>query len=52
LAEGSLAAAFAAIIKGTGDRELMTTLPDFILVPMFALGLRVRSARDTSNGAL
>lgn len=49
LAEGNLAAAFAAILKGTGDRELMTSLPDFILVPMFALGMRLYSAPDTSN---
>ena len=49
LAEGDLAAAFVAILKGTGDRELMTSLPDFILVPMFALAMRLRSAPDTSN---
>jgi hypothetical protein len=28
LAEGNLAAAFVAILKGTGDRELITSLPD------------------------
>jgi pimeloyl-ACP methyl ester carboxylesterase len=40
LAAGNLAAAMVAIIKGTGDRELLTSLPWFILVPMFKLAMR------------
>jgi pimeloyl-ACP methyl ester carboxylesterase len=40
LAAGNLPAAMVAILKGTGDRELLTSLPRFILEPMFKLAMR------------
>jgi pimeloyl-ACP methyl ester carboxylesterase len=40
LAAGNLAVAMVAIIKGTGDRELLTSLPWFVLRPIFTLAMR------------
>jgi hypothetical protein len=40
LAAGNLPAAMVAIIKGTGDRGLFTSLPWFVLLPMFKLAMR------------
>jgi len=40
VAAGNLAAAMVCIIKGTGDRELMTRMPSFLLTPLFNLALR------------
>lgn len=40
LAAGNLPAAMVAIIKGTGDRELLTNLPWFVLRSMFKLAMR------------
>jgi pimeloyl-ACP methyl ester carboxylesterase len=42
LAAGNLAGAMVAIIKGTGDRGLFTSLPWFVLLPMFKLAIRGR----------
>jgi hypothetical protein len=41
LAQGDLAAAMVACIKGTGDPSLFTALPRFILVPLMRLAMRV-----------
>src|SRR5262245_13376113 len=42
LAAGNLAGAMVAILKGTADRELFTSLPWFVLMPMFKLAMRWR----------
>ena len=46
LAAGNLAAALAAAIKGTGDREFFTNLPSFILATIFKLGMRYQRPPD------
>lgn len=51
LQRGRLATALVAALKGTGDRgELMTTLPGFILVPLFGLVLRLRPDMSIDGG--
>jgi pimeloyl-ACP methyl ester carboxylesterase len=50
LAAGNLAAAMVAIVKGTGDRELVTHLPWFILVPMFKLAMRSQQHMSEDDG--
>jgi pimeloyl-ACP methyl ester carboxylesterase len=49
IARGDLAAAMVSVLKGTGDVELLTYVPRFVLVPLIRWGL----ARDagTANGA-
>lgn len=46
LAAGNLAAAMVAVVKGTGDRELLTHMPSFILRLMFKLALRWQPGED------
>jgi hypothetical protein len=46
LAAGNLAAAMAAAIKGTGDREFFTNLPSFILAAIFKLAIRYQRPLD------
>jgi pimeloyl-ACP methyl ester carboxylesterase len=46
LAAGNLAAAMAAAIKGTGDREFFTNLPSFILAAIFKLAMRYQRPLD------
>jgi len=46
LAAGNLAAAMAAAIKGTGDREFFTNLPSFILAMFFKLAMRYQRPLD------
>src|SRR3954470_22516457 len=46
LAAGNLGSAMAAAIKGTGDRELFTNLPSFILATIFWLGMRYQRPID------
>ena len=46
LAAGNLAAAMAAAIKGTGDREFFTHLPLFILATIFNLAMRYQRPLD------
>ncbi len=45
MAKGDLAGALTAIIKGTGDRALMTDLPAFLLRTLFSVGLRFEVER-------
>jgi pimeloyl-ACP methyl ester carboxylesterase len=49
LAAGNLPAALVEIIKGTGDRELLTNLPRFILEPMFRLAMRRQRQLSEDN---
>jgi pimeloyl-ACP methyl ester carboxylesterase len=48
LAAGRLGMAMAMAMKGTGDRELMTALPGFVLAAMFGLALRFE--REPAEG--
>jgi len=45
MARDDLAGALTAILKGTGDRALMTDLPAFLLRTVFAMGLRREPVR-------
>jgi len=49
LAAGNLAAAMAAAIKGTGDREFFTNLPSFILAAIFKLAMRYQRRSTMSR---
>ena len=49
LAAGNLPGAMVAIIKGTGDQSLFTSLPRFVLLPMFKLGMRYQSKRSEDD---
>jgi len=50
LGKGDLAAAFVAIIKGTGDNEVMTKLPAPLLKSFFAMMMRLRPNATPGNG--
>jgi len=52
VAAGNLAAAMVCIIKGTGDRELMTRMPSFLLTPLFNLALRSQAKTAEAGYAL
>ncbi|MCW5716222.1 MAG: alpha/beta hydrolase [Bauldia sp.] len=40
MAAGDLAAAFVTVLKGTGDRTILTRLPRFLLVPLLRMEMR------------
>jgi pimeloyl-ACP methyl ester carboxylesterase len=44
---GNLAAAMATVLQGTGDVELFTYLPRFVLVPLLRLAIRADAAKDS-----
>ncbi|MDA9493692.1 alpha/beta fold hydrolase [Bradyrhizobium sp. CCBAU 11361] len=48
LTKGDLAAAYVAVVKGTGDNGVMTKLPAPVLRSFFAMMMRLR--RDSSAG--
>jgi pimeloyl-ACP methyl ester carboxylesterase len=50
LANGNLAAAFASVLKGTGDDEPMTKLPTWILTPLFAVIMQLRPDAGVDGG--
>jgi pimeloyl-ACP methyl ester carboxylesterase len=52
LAAGNLPAAMVAVIKGTGDRSLFTSLPWFVLLPMFKLAMRYQRKRSEDDEPL
>jgi hypothetical protein len=52
LAAGNLPAAMVALIKGTGDRSLFTSLPRFVLLPMFKLAMRYQRKRSEDDAPL
>jgi pimeloyl-ACP methyl ester carboxylesterase len=50
LAKGDLPAAFVAVLKGTGDDEVMTKLPASLLRSFFAMMMRLRPNASVGNG--
>jgi pimeloyl-ACP methyl ester carboxylesterase len=52
LAAGNLPAAMVALIKGTGDRSLFTSLPWLVLLPMFKLAMRYQRKRSEDDEPL
>jgi pimeloyl-ACP methyl ester carboxylesterase len=50
LTKGNLAAALVAALKGTGDDELLTKLPAFVLTPLFAAMMRLRPGKGVGEG--
>jgi pimeloyl-ACP methyl ester carboxylesterase len=52
LAGGNLAGAMAAIIKGTGDREFLTSLPLFVLRSIFGFAIRNQPPGDDDQPSL
>jgi pimeloyl-ACP methyl ester carboxylesterase len=48
LARGDLAAAMVAAIKGTGDRDLFSALPRFILVPLMRFAIQ-KSSKEANT---
>jgi pimeloyl-ACP methyl ester carboxylesterase len=46
---GSLAAAMATALQGTGDVELLTYLPRFLLVPLLGLAIRAEAAKGGAD---
>jgi pimeloyl-ACP methyl ester carboxylesterase len=52
LAAGNLPAAMVALIKGTGDRSLFTSLPRLVLLPMFKLAMRYQRKRSEDDAPL
>jgi pimeloyl-ACP methyl ester carboxylesterase len=49
LAKGDLPAAFVAVLKGTGDDEIMTKLPTPVLKSFFAMMMRLRPNAAVGN---
>nr|WP_256466876.1 alpha/beta hydrolase [Bradyrhizobium sp. 1] len=50
LAKGDLPAALVAVLKGTGDNEVMTKLPASVLRSFFAMMMRLRPNAAAGNG--
>jgi pimeloyl-ACP methyl ester carboxylesterase len=50
MANGNLAAAMVDVIKGTGDRDLLSRVPRMLLVLLFSAAMRAEAKRGTQDG--